>query len=281
MSFFKSKFFIICLIVAIILALVPTLIAAFGGTDLLRSALGTVAKPFTMCASSVANAFNGFVDVFAEYDALKAENEALREELEKYKSKEYNEDVLKEQNAWLKDYINIHDKNPEFIFTDALLISREADNYSSLMTFNRGSLHGVKMGSPVITARGLIGRVSELGLDWCKVEPIIEASSSIGVYMDRTGAKAIVEGSAELYRDGLCKMTYISNTDVKIGDRVYTAGGGSGHYPSGLLVGSVCDIYTDEATGALTAIIEPSQELRETADLRGALIICGYEGQDN
>ena len=280
MNLFKSKFFIICIIVAIILALVPTLIAAFGGTDLLRSAIGTLSKPFTMCATSVANAFNGFVDVFTEYDSLKAENEALREELEEYKNKEYNEEILKEQNKWLKDYINIHDENPEFIFTDALLISRESGNYSSLMTFNKGSLHGVKKGSPVISEKGLIGRVSELGLDWCRVEPIIETSSSIGVYMDRTGAKAIVEGSAELYRDGLCRMTYISNTDVKIGDRVYTAGGSS-HYPAGLLVGSVCDIYTDEATGALTAVIEPAQELGEPDDLTGALIICGYEGQDN
>ena len=73
MRFFKSKFFILCLVVAILLTLVPTVIAAFGGTDLLRSFLGTVAKPFTMCASGVANAFNGFVDTFTEFEALKAE----------------------------------------------------------------------------------------------------------------------------------------------------------------------------------------------------------------
>ena len=99
MSFFKSRTFIFCLIAAILLTLIPTLIAAFGGTDLLRSALGTVAKPFTFCASSVANAFNGFVDVFTEYDDLKAENEALKEQLAEYEDKVYNEELLKE--VWI------------------------------------------------------------------------------------------------------------------------------------------------------------------------------------
>ena len=66
MKLFKSKIFIFILIAAILLTLVPTLIAAFGGTDLLRVTLGTVAKPFTMCASGVANAFNGFVNVLTK-----------------------------------------------------------------------------------------------------------------------------------------------------------------------------------------------------------------------
>ena len=48
MKLFKSKAFIICLATAIILTLVPTLVAAFGGVDLLRSFAGTLAKPFSM-----------------------------------------------------------------------------------------------------------------------------------------------------------------------------------------------------------------------------------------
>ena len=75
MNFFKSRFFILCLVAAIVLTLIPTLIAAFGGTDLLRSALGTVAKPFTMCGSGIANAFNGFVEIFTQYDELKEDAE--------------------------------------------------------------------------------------------------------------------------------------------------------------------------------------------------------------
>ena len=82
MKFFKSKVFIICLIAAIVLTLVPTLIAAFGGTDLLRSFAGTLAKPFSYVGSKFAEAFNGFSDVFTKYDELKEENESLKAELD-------------------------------------------------------------------------------------------------------------------------------------------------------------------------------------------------------
>ena len=157
MNFFRSKFFIFCLIAAILLALVPTVIAAFGGTDMLRSALGTVAKPFTMCASGIANAFNGFVDVFTEYDELKAENEKLKEQIKEYEDREYNEELLKEQNEWLKSYINIHNANPSLQFADARVIAREAGNYSTVITFNKGSAHGIQKNMPVITENGLIG----------------------------------------------------------------------------------------------------------------------------
>lgn len=281
MSFFKSKVFIFCLIAAILLALVPTLIAAFGGTDLLRAALGTVAKPFTFCASGVANAFNGFVSVFTEYDELKAENEALKEQLKDYEDKIYNEALLKEQNTWLKDYLNLHDDHPTFVFTDARVIAREANNYSTVLTFDRGSVHGIKRNMPVLADDGLIGYVVELGLDWCKVSTIVETSSSIGVYTDRTGVLGVVEGDSSLRHEGLCKMTYISNTDIQIGDRVYTSGGSDSLYPSGILIGSISSIDIDAATGEMVATVKPSVDFTDLEALRGALILCGFDtGED-
>jgi NAD-dependent DNA ligase len=77
MKLLKSKAFIICLVTAIILTLIPTLIGAFGGMDLLRSFAGTVAKPFTYVGSKIAEAANGFVDVFTKYDELKEELKRL------------------------------------------------------------------------------------------------------------------------------------------------------------------------------------------------------------
>ena len=281
MSFFKSRVFVFCLIAAILLTLVPTLIAAFGGTDLLRSALGTVAKPFTFCASSVANAFNGFVSVFTDYDDLKAENQALKEQLKEYEDKIYNEALLKEQNDWLKDYLNLHSEHPNFEFTDARIISREADNYSTVITLDKGSVHGVKRNMPVLASDGLIGYVSELGLDWCKISIITETSSSIGVYTDRTGALGVLEGDSALRGSGLCKMTYISNTDVQIGDRVYTSGGASSLYPSGIFIGSISSVDIDPITGDRVATVTPAVDFTDLGDLSGAFILCGFDGKEN
>lgn len=278
MKFFKSRIFIFCLIIAIILALIPTLIAAFGGTDLLRAAMGTVSKPFTIAASGVANAFNGFVDVFTKYDELKEENSELREELERYKNKEYEEEILKEQNLWLKDYINLHSANPEFILKDARVISREAGNYSTVITLNKGSVHGIKKNMPAVTDDGLLGYVSEVGLDWCKISTVIESSSTIGVYTDRGNVLGVLEGDAQMRKDGLCKMSYIENdSNIQMGDRIYTAGGDGSLYPSGLLIGSVSSIDIDETTGQMVAEITPAVNFSDLTTISGAMIICGFE----
>lgn len=278
MSFFRSRIFVICLVVAIVLALIPTLIAAFGGTDLLRSVAGTVAKPFVAAGTGVANAFNGFIDVFANYDELQEENESLRAELDELREKEYNEQLLREQNNWLKDYINLHNEHPELLFTDATVIAREAGNYSTVLTLNRGSAHGVKRNMPVLTNKGLIGYVSEIGLDWCRVTTVIEPSSSIGVYTDRDKLLGVLEGDAQLRYDGLCRMKYIGGEgNVGIGDRVYTAGGKDSLYPSGLLIGTVSSVDIDEVTGEMVATVAPSVDFTALDSIVNVMIISGVE----
>ena len=282
MKFFKSRFFVVCLAIAILFTLVPTLIAAFGGTDLLRSVMGTVAKPFVAMGSGVANAFNGFVDVFTQYDELKAENESLRAEIATLQDKEYNEELLREQNAWLKNYINLHDAHPYFVLVDASVIAREAGNYSTIITLNRGSVHGIKRNMPVLNAQGLIGYVSELGLDWCRVTTVVEASSSIGVYTDRDRQLGVLEGDAELRREGLCRMKYIDGDgNVGIGDKVYTAGGKDSIYPSGLLIGTVSSVDIDTITGEMVATVKPEVDFVELEMLREVVIISGIESGGN
>ena len=277
MRFFKSKIFIFTLIAAIILTLVPTLIAAFGGVDLLRSALGTVAKPFVFCASGVANAFNGFVDVFSQYDKLKAENAELKQELKILENKKYDEDILKEQNDWLKGYINVHNQNPEYLLCEARIISREAGNYSTVVTLNRGSVHGIKKNMPIITEYGLLGYVYEIGLDWCKAITITETTETLGVYTDRGGVSGVIENTAELRQQGLCKMMYIEeNSNIQIGDRIYTSGGDKSIYPPDLLVGSVSDIEIDSITGAMVAIVTPEVDFTNLNSISNVMVICGY-----
>jgi rod shape-determining protein MreC len=278
MGFFKSKAFIFCLIAAILLALVPTTIAAFGGTDLLRSALGTISKPFTMCASGIANAFNGFVNVFTQYDELKAENEELRAELDALRQKEYNEDLLREQNKWLKDYINIHEANPALQFADAAVISREAGNYETVLTLNKGSVHGVRKNMAVLTADGLVGHVSEIGLDWFRVSTIIEPSSSMGVYTEKENMLGVLEGDSTLEGNGTCRMTYISGKgNLSIGDKVYTAGGEGSTYPTGLYVGTVSDFGPDATTGEMVATITPAVDFARVDSISGVMIVLNRD----
>ena len=129
---------------------------------------------------------------------------------------------------------------------------------------------------PVLTAEGVLGYVKELGLDWCKVASIIETTSSVGAYTDRTGAVGVVQGDLDLRQKGRCRMLYIDKgADIKIGDRVYTKGGEESIYPPDLLIGEIVSIQADEA--GLLVEISPVVSPEEIDSITRLMIVCGYD----
>ena len=276
MRFFKSKFFIICVTVALVIAIVTSMLSMFGYSGLIRSGLKTIAYPFEWCGTTVANAVNGFVEVFAEYDDLKKENEELRAEIAAFEDLKYESAVLREQNDWLKSYLDVKEYMPDLAMTRATVIAREAGNYSTVLTINRGYVHGIRRNMPVVTDQGTFGYVSECGLASAKVVSIIETSSSVSVYSERTGTTGVVEGDTSLRSKGYCVMTYIAaNADIKVGDRIFTSGNGS-IYPAGLLIGEVVQITADEVTRTLSAVIKPSVDLANVNDINNLMVVTGY-----
>ena len=277
MKFVKTKFFIVCIAVASVLVLVPAILTAFGQVDIVRSGLKTVAKPFEWCGSRLADAVGGFVAVFTDYNELQEENESLRAELDSVENERADNEVLRSENDWLKKVLDLKNKNPDFELTDADIISFEAGNYSTVLTLNRGTVHGIKKNMPVITPDGVLGYVSETGLDWCKVTSIIESTSKVAVYTDRTGVIGTVEGDPNLRADGKCVMSYAADADIKVGDRVYTSGTGS-IYPDGLLIGKIISVDADEATRKLVAKVEPAVDFTTVEKLGRVMIVRGYVG---
>ena len=276
-KFLKSKLFIICAILAVLLALVPAVLAAFGQVDVVRSGLGTVAKPFSYCGNKIAEAFDGFVSVFTDYGELQKENDELRATIESMENQLADDEVLREENKWLREFLDLSTKNPDFELADADIISFEAGNYSTVLTLNKGTVHGIKKNMPVISSRGVIGYVSEVGLDWCRVTGIVESTSKVSVYTDRTGVIGTVEGDAVLRADGQCIMSCNPDADIKPGDRVYTSGTGD-IYPDGLLIGKIISVDADDTTRRLIATIEPAVEFESIHNLGSVMIVTGYVG---
>ena len=280
MKFLRSKFFIGCLAVAIVLTLAASALAVFGQADLLRAVLGGIVKPFSWCGTKISDAINGFTDIFTEYDLLVEENKALREELDKIKDEKHSADVLREENSWLKRYLDVKTDNPAFVLSDAQVVGRESGNYATVMTLNRGSIHGIKRGMAVITYDGVLGHVTEVGLDFCRVVSIVESSSSVGVYVDRSQVQGVVKGDVALRADGVCLMSYSADADIKTGDLVYTSGGSGSSYPAGLLVGEVISITADDTTRTLVAEVKAAVDLSGGKAPDRVMIICGYDGED-
>ncbi len=277
MKFLKSKFFLVTVCIAVALVLIPAVLTAFGRTDLLRSGLQTLAKPFSWCATKAADAVGGFASVFTDYGELQKENAALREQLKQIEQDKADNSALKEENAWLREFLDIKVTNPALELADATVIAHEAGNYSTVLTLNRGTVHGIKKNMPVITPDGVLGYVSETGLDFCKVTSIIESDSRTGAYTDRTHVIGTLEGDVTLRAEGKCLISYEQGADIAVGDRVYTSGTGS-TYPDGLYIGKIISIRADESTRRIVATVEPAVDFSALTSLGSAMIIKGYSG---
>lgn len=272
-KFFKSRFFIIALCVALLLSIIPTVLVAMGQGNYVRSALQTVATPFQWCFTKIGEGLGGYSVYFRTVADLREENERLRRELANSQNKVYDAELILEQNEYLRSYLGIKAEHSDFKFEEATVVGRESTNYRTVYTLSKGTMHGVKVNMPVITEDGLVGYVTEVGATWCRAVSLLETASSVGAYIERSGTLGIVEGTYELRFEGLCRMVYIeSGSDIREGDRVLTSGMGS-FYPRGLSIGTVVRVDADQATRTLTATIVPDVDFSEISKV---MIITDY-----
>lgn len=120
----------------------------------------------------------------------------------------------------------------------ARVIGREQAALSKTFWINKGSVHGLKSGMPVIVPPGLIGRLTDVSWHSSKVLLLIDENSNVDALIQRTRVQGIVRGAGSRG----CVVRYISKIqDVKEGDVIMTSGM-SNIFPKGLLIGTVSHV---------------------------------------
>ena len=244
---------------AAVIAVVLCIISAMGsGTSFLHNALGVIASPFRAAGSAVVNWVDGISDHFASVEELQAENEALRQE-----------------NQRLRKLLDLREQRSDLKFEAARVTQRDVSNWASTLVLNRGSQHGVAENDCAVDCYGnLVGVVTEVGLNWCRLTTILDTGSQLGAMVFRTEETAIAAGDLALMSQGKLKLTYLPDSSTLItGDLIVTSGLG-GYYPYGLTIGSVEDVRTDDGGLARYAVLEPRCDPEGLTDL---YIITGFD----
>lgn len=274
MRIFQNKFFIICLCIALVLTIVPSVFAIMGYRSLAKNIVGTVTMPVRWVATTIGNAFEGFGKYFGNMKALNEENKALIDENAALKEQLAQAELLERENERLRDYLDMKNKYPSFAMEEGMVISHSSGNYITNFTLNRGTLHGIQTNMPVITKDGIVGYVVEVGLNWCMVSTLIETATSVGAYIPRSEVVGIVSGDYSMRHEGTCKISYIdAEADVQVGDAVYSSGTGS-VYPADLKIGTVTAIEVDEYNRTLVATVTPAVDF---SSLKWVMVITGYQ----
>lgn len=164
-------------------------------------------------------------------DSLNTENIELRNQLESLK-----EELKIDYTINGYDYLN------------ATVISRNVSYWYNTITIDKGSYNGVEKDMVVVNNKGLIGKVINTGTFTSEVRLLTTNDTlnktSIAISNNNKKTYGLIKGYN--YKKNYLEVEGISNEQpISVGNYVYTSGLG-GIFPSGILIGTVKEITTDE-----------------------------------
>jgi rod shape-determining protein MreC len=275
MNFFKSRFFIFVLAMALIAFFTMALSAARKGeVNPVENAAGIIVTSLQKVVTHGRNNISSGMSYFIDFKKLARENQELKDERAALKEKLREYDKCKDENERLKGLLELKETRKDFTFVEAEIISRDVNNWANIFVIDKGKLDGIAAYCPVITNDGLVGTIIDVGTTWAKVSTIVEPTTSMGAMITRSRDVGIVEGSFDLMEQGLCKMSYLSKTtNVVVGDYVETSGLG-GLFPKGIMIGTVTEVGLEPHGISKYAILKPEVEFES---IHGVFVITSFD----
>jgi rod shape-determining protein MreC len=221
-----------------------------------------LALPVSQASTGIVGWLEGIYGYMFRYDALKAENEALKMELAKAKADQRKLAAVEQENSNLRSLLQLREKHSDFTLEAAYVVDRPSSNWSRSFTLTKGSESGIKVGNCVIdSAYDLVGQVSEVGDGWCTVRSVIDADMRAGALVGEGGSAAMIVGEFALMQKGQVKLSYLADkTKLVEGETIITSGKG-GAFPRGLTIGSVTSVSTEAGGQTEYACVTPAADL--------------------
>lgn len=188
-------------------------------------------------ANSLVLRASGFAEGVLTIQQLQERNLSLEAALAAYQAeivelREIRHDY--DRIAALLDYTRARE-DEEYLVAD--VIGRDISAFTRVIFINRGARDGVTEGMPVVTEKGLVGRVTQVSANASQVLLITDPISAVNARLLNSRAEGSVLGQA-----GGLRMTYIDlNATLQEGDTAVTSGLG-GNFPEGIIIGQVTSI---------------------------------------
>ncbi|WP_372611323.1 rod shape-determining protein MreC [Aquicoccus sp.] len=171
---------------------------------------------------------------FQSYQALHAQNQELKRELQTMKKWKEAAVQLSQENARLLDLNKVR-LDPRLTFITGVVMADSGSPFRQSVVLNIGSRDGILDGWAAMDGLGLVGRISGVGRRTARVVLLTDPSSRIPVTVPSSGQSGLLIGD----NTRTPTLDFLDSPDiVRPGDRVVTSG--DGHvFPAGLLVGEV------------------------------------------
>jgi rod shape-determining protein MreC len=230
--------------------------------------------PIQAKLTSLANNIKDLTQTTRDIEELRRRNEELQGLADNLMIENVRLKEVESENETLRRLLNFAQANPTHSYRAAevtgRVIGRDPSNFLSYLTIDSGSQQGIERGMPVVTERGLVGRITDIGSNWARVMLIIDPSSSVNALIQTSRATGVVEGQV----GGSLLMKYIPQGEAaNVNDIVLTSGLG-GNFPKKLIIGQVTAVHQRDIEMFQQADIRPTVDFN---NLEIVLIITNFQ----
>ena len=234
-------------------------------TQKFKSSVYQLLAPFLTSGSGLKKQITSVRTGLKSLEQLEHESAALQVENRELRATNQGlRDVEHEVNR-LRHALNYRERSV-FKLIAAEIVARDSSTWWRTVTINRGKRDGIEIDMPVVTAEGLVGKITTVSDNISVVLLASDENCRVAASVEGSREQGIVSG--ERVTTGLTPqldLNFLSKqADLKPGQKVYTSGVG-GVFPSGLLIGVVKSFRVRELDGQ--AQLTPAVDLSHLEDV--------------
>lgn len=214
--------------------------------------------------SGLADNLTELRDVMSKNEELQAQVDELTTELNTYKMEQYDIEDMRELLALDEQY--------DYKKIGASIIGKDAGNWFDTFIIDKGSEDGIEVDMNVIAGSGLVGIVTNVGLNYANVRSIIDDRNSTSAMVLTTSDNCFVNGDLEMMSESqTIELTDLTDDDdeVAVGDQIVTSYTSSKYVP-GLLIGYISELHTDSNNLTKSGTVSPAVDFEH---IKNVLVI--------
>lgn len=222
-----------------------------GLVNTLRSQAHNVISPVQSVVDDAFSPLRNVGNGITKYSSVRDENARLRRQIADLRGKQLRARGVGTEVGQLEKLLDLPTVQGATGIA-ARVTGGSPGNFDRTVLINKGSAKGIKVGYPVVTGDGLVGRVTQVSSGQATVTLIDSPAIGVGVRLETSNASAITQARAG---DRQLTLGFLSDTGARIqkGELLFTSAVTNSAFPPDEPVGKV--VSSTKAFGDLAPTI--------------------------
>ena len=259
---------------ALVLVIAAVILVNTQFTDAPRDVASRITLPLQRVLSGAGAGLREISGSLGDLATLRSRNGELEKSVAQLTVENLRLKEVEAENARLRKLLGFAQTNPSFDYKGGQIVGRvvgsEPNSIIQSIVIDLGKANGIEPGMPVVTERGLVGRVTDVYNTSSRVLLITDSNSNVNTLLQNSRLRGILHGRAGQQ----AIMDYLpQDNKVLVGDIVVTSGE-SGNFPAGVPVGQVVEVEQNDVEMFQRAVV------RTTVDfdtLETVLVVTNFK----